>query len=208
MSTMKTLLTTTSVLALAGLALGLHSPSTTSAPSSPPALATYQIDAGHSAVVFRCKHLGVSQFWGRFNQISGELRYDEEDPTTASIQCVIPADSIDTNSADRDRHLKSNDFLSAKEFPELTFTSQSVEATDDGLVIKGELSMHGVTKDVTAQAEVVGSGETMFNDFRMGFEARFRVDMRDFGITFVEKNATAVGPEVDLIVSLECIRQG
>jgi polyisoprenoid-binding protein YceI len=192
------------LLAASGVALSLESSG--SEASAPPARATYEIDAGHSSVLFRCKHVGISQFYGRFNAFRGEVVYDPENPAQSSIRIEIQADSVDTNSEDRDKHLRNNDFFSAKEFPVISFVSTSVAPSDEGLAVEGELTLRGTTKPVTARAVVVGTGEAM-GAYRAGFEARFRIDMRDFGISFVQKNPTALGPEVDLIVSLECLRK-
>ena len=199
------------------LALSFRSPAETAgtiaAPGPGPIPAalesgTYAVDAGHSSVLFRCLHLGVSQFYGRFNQVAGEVVYDEADLAASSIRVTIPSDSIDSNSEGRDRHLKSNDFLSVKEFPEIAFESTAVKAIDDEeLEITGDLTFHGETHEVVARAKVVGSGETPFGDTRAGFEASFTFDMRDYGVAFVEKNPSATGPEVQIIVSLECIKQ-
>jgi len=168
---------------------------------------TFAIDPAHSAVVFRTKHLGISTFWGRFNKVEGTIRLDEDDLADSSIEVEIEAASVDTGSADRDKHLRSPDFFSVKEFPAITFASTRVEGGLDALKITGRLELHGVTKEVTAEAALVGQGETFFGDYRAGFEARFALDMTDFDIGFVKNRPGAVGPEVEVILGLECIRQ-
>ena len=187
------------------------------APSTTASLAavaaeTYEADPVHSSVVFRCKHLGISQFYGRFNRISAEksnVVYDPDDPSKSSILIVVDAASIDTANPNRDQHLKSPDFLSVQENPEIVFESKKISGKPEALSLEGELTLRGVTKPVKAQATVVGRGEVQMREtsFRAGFEAHFTVDMRDFGFDFVKQNPGAVGPEVDLTVSLECIRK-
>lgn len=186
-------------------------------PPARPALArvaaeTYEVDGVHSAVVFRSKHMGISQFYGRFNRIDeqkSKVVYDPDDPSKSSILLVIDAASIDSANANRDQHLKSTDFLSVQENPEIVFESKKVSGKPEALTLEGDLSLRGVTKPVSVKATVVGRGEVQMREtsFRAGFEAHFTIDMRDFGFDFVKQNPGAVGPEVDLTVSLECVRK-
>jgi polyisoprenoid-binding protein YceI len=180
-----------------------------SSPSVPAAgtVAVYSVDAGHSSVVFRTQHLGISTFWGRFNGISGELAYDAADPSASSIQIEIDANSVDTANEGRDKHLRSPDFFSVKEFPTIRFTSSAISGTPEALEVTGELELHGVKKTITVKGAFVGSGDTMFGDYRAGFDTAFTIDMTDFDMSFVKKNPTAVGPEVDLMLAIECVRQ-
>ena len=168
---------------------------------------TYEVDGGHSSVVFSTKHLDVSRFYGRFNEVSGSIDFNEADVTQSRVSIEIPTASVDSNSEQRDGHLKSPDFFSAKEFPVITYESKSITDSADAFEIQGELTLRGVTKPVTAKAVQVGSGDTMFGDFRSGFEARFEIQPADFGFTFMKEKPKAVGPGVEVIVSLECIKQ-
>jgi polyisoprenoid-binding protein YceI len=191
--------------ALAGLAL--VSPSASDAAAPPGALdaQTYAIDNAHSAVLFRCEHLGIGQAWGRFNQATGSLAYDEAAPEKSSIELSIDAASVDTNNSGRDDHLRNADFLSAKEFPTIEFKSTKVAQTDAGLEVTGDLTLHGVTKPATAQVTHVASGEDPWGNVRVGFEGRFTVDRTDFGMTYMSDGG--LGNEVHLIVSLEATRK-
>ena len=193
------------------LALSPAGPATKQ-PLSPRAAETYAVDAVHSAVIFRCKHMEISQAYGRFNRILEEkskVVYDPDDISKSSILLVIDAASIDTANANRDQHLKSPDFLSVQENPEIVFESKKISGTPEALALEGDLTLRGVTKPVKAKATVVGRGEVQMREtsFRAGFEAHFTVDMREFGFDFVKQNPGAVGPEVDLTVSLECVRK-
>ncbi len=196
-----------SALALAALGLPFGTASSAPAPAATDASGAYEADAGHSSVVFATGHLGVSRFYGRFNEVSAAIQFNEADVKQSRVSIEIPAESIDSNNGKRDAHLKSPDFFSAKEFPVITFESKAVRGTKDALEIEGTLTLRGVAKPVTAQGRLVGSGETMFGDFRAGFEARLTMKPADFGFAFVEKNPKAVGPEVEVTVSLECVRQ-
>ena len=127
---------------------------------------TYDIDNVHSAVIFRVRHLGIGMAYGRFNDISGTITYGGKDSLkSSSIAVSVEADSVDTNSKDRDEHLKSPDFLSAKEFPKIEFKSTKVEQKGEETTVTGDLTLHGITKPVTAKVTHVGSGgDPMGND--------------------------------------------
>lgn len=206
---MKTIVLPACVALAAGIAAPLPQP--TAGASAPAAAETYQVDTAHSFVTFRTQHLGISRAHGRFNQISDKSKvvYDPDDVSKSSILIVIDASSVDTANDGRDRHLKSADFLSAEENPEIVFESSKVSGKPDALEVQGDLSLHGVTKPVTAKARLIGRGEVKGREtrFMAGFEAHFTIDMREFEFDFVKKNPGAIGPEVDLTVNLECVRQ-
>ena len=206
-----------SLLLFASLTAAAVSAATVSSPSAPAPLTSsasfvegssgsYTVDGGHSSVVFATKHLGVSRFYGRFNEVSGSLELNEDDLGQSSITLEIPTASVDSNSEQRDGHLKSPDFFSAKEFPVITFESSTIRGTRDAFEIDGELTLRGVTKTITAKGGFVGAGDTMFGDYRCGFEARFTIAAADYGVPFMKERPNAVGPEVEVIVSLECVR--
>jgi polyisoprenoid-binding protein YceI len=166
---------------------------------------TYAIDGGHSNVLFRVTHLGVAPFWGRFNQVEGQVTLDAEDLSKSKVSIVIPVDSVDSNSADRDGHLKSPDFFSAKEFPELTFESTKVSQARDGVLrVTGDLTMLGESNEVSFDAHQIGHGERGRFGYRAGYEADFTVTRSDFGMDFM---VGMLGDEVRLIVALETILQ-
>jgi polyisoprenoid-binding protein YceI len=203
---MKLLLTTLSVAVVAGFAASFTSP----ALRSPVAAETFGIDGAHSTVVFHTKHVGISEAYGRFNTLgeASELVYDAADPSKSSVRIVVQAESVDTGIADRDKHIRGGDFFNSKEFPEIVFESKKVSGKADALTIEGELTFHGVTKAVSAKGHVVGKGDVaMFKDHRAGFVAEFSLNMADFGVEFVKKTPGAVGPEVGVTVSLECVRK-
>ncbi|MHC4945455.1 MAG: YceI family protein [Planctomycetota bacterium] len=164
----------------------------------------FQVDAMHSSVLFRVKHLNVSNFYGRFNQIKGSFRVDNEDPSKSFIEIEVPTDSVDSNSADRDRHLKSQDFFSAKEFPSITFKSKKIEKTgDDVYRVEGDLTFRGKTKALRFEAQHTGTGKV--NDrfgLRSGYEAMIDIKRSDFGDEYGVKG-NVLGDDVRLIVSIE-----
>lgn len=202
---MKLLIASTLVAGLAGLSAALPS----STPLAPAAAAeTFAIDNAHSTVIFRTKHLGISEAYGRFNSITEDSQLVlDADPTKSSLRLVVAAESVDTGLADRDKHLRNADFFNAKEHPEIVFESKKISGKADALEVSGELTFLGVTKSVTAKARQVGKGDTAFGDHRAGFVADFTFSMADFGVAFVKQSPGAVGPEVSVTVSLECIRK-
>ena len=176
---------------------------TAPARSTPPATAaadTYQIDPVHSGAVFRVEHMGVGAFWGRFNQISGQYVLDVAKPEGCSIEIEIVAASVDTNNDDRDKHIKSPDFFNAEEFPTIRFTSKKITGTGDKTYqVVGELDFHGVKKEVTAAAKLIGHSETQ-RGTKSGFEAKLTIQRGDFD---VKTAPGALGEEVELVVFVE-----
>jgi len=166
------------------------------------AAAALKIDGGHSNVLFRIQHFGVSNFYGRFNSVGGEVTWDSAKPEASSISIEIDAASIDTNDKKRDEHIRGVDFLSAKEFPTLTFKSKSVAKKGDKLEVVGDLTMHGVTKPVTALVTITGEGETMYG-YRAGFETSFDIKRSEFGVSGVPGG---VGEDIHVIVAIEAVK--
>ena len=168
---------------------------------------TYKIDPVHSTAIFRISHLGSSFVYGRFDDVEGTFTVDEQKPDDVMFDVSIKAASVDTNSAARDKHLKSADFFSVNEFPALTFKSTSVKAEGDKKYdVTGDLTIHGVTKSVTATVDFVGTadGTQMKMGFRAGYKAHMTIKRSDFGM---DKLVGPVGDEVRLTVSLEGVKQ-
>jgi polyisoprenoid-binding protein YceI len=190
-----------SALALAGSSTLVIAPDRAEAATAPSVRgATYTVDSGHSGALFRITHMGVAPFYGRFNRVTGEYVLDPDDASACSVRIAIDAESVDTNSEKRDQHIKSPDFFSAKEFPTITFESTRVSGGDDGAYrVTGDLTFHGVTKEVTASAQMIGQAETE-RGTKSGFEGRFTIDRTEFGLT---KFAGALGNEVELILFIE-----
>lgn len=166
---------------------------------------SYSVDAGHSSVVFKVQHMGVANFYGTFDEVAGAIVYDAGDPSACSVEITIQADSVDSRAEGRDEHIKNADFLSAAEFPELTFVSSGVEkGRDDVLQVTGELTMRGVSKEITVPVEVTGQGDTRFGP-RAGFETTFSVSMEDFEMPAMQKmGPDALGRDIELTIALEC----
>lgn len=166
---------------------------------------TYEIDAAHSNYLFRVKHLGVSYTYGRFNESSGKFTIEPADPSKNSIEIEVKTNSIDTANEARDKHLKGPDFFNTVEFPAMTFKSTSFKKKDDGnYEVTGDLTIHGVTKPVTATAELVGAGKGMRGEMRAGWDATLVIDRTDFGMNYMPDN---IGTEVTLTIAVEGVKQ-
>jgi polyisoprenoid-binding protein YceI len=163
--------------------------------------ANYTVDPVHSSAIFRIKHMNVSYFWGRFNDVSGTIAWDAENPEASSFDVRIKTESVDSNSKARDNHLKGPDFFNAKQFPVMSFKSSGVKkAGDNAYEVTGELTLHGVTKPLTAKIEMTGEGKGMQGGKVVGFETTFEIKRGEFGMT---GGKGALGEDVRVVVSLE-----
>lgn len=178
-------------------------------PAGPPAEGTtYTVDPVHSSVIFGVRHLGVSNFYGVFEEVTGTVVVDEEDLSRSRVSLEIPTDSLETRDEKRNGHLRSPDFFNTREFPSITFESSAVRSlAGDRFEVEGDLEVRGQTSTMTIEVEKVGEGKTAFGDTRAGFEARFTVNLETLRMPVLEKMSEAMlGREVRMIVSLECIR--
>jgi polyisoprenoid-binding protein YceI len=171
---------------------------------------TWAVDPVHSEIGFSIRHLMVSKVRGRFSRFEGSF-VTAEDPLASSVSASVDVTSIDTGNPDRDAHVRSADFLDVERYPELTFHSTGVRAEDDGYVLDGDLSLHGVTRPVSLQLEVHGfQPDSPFGDTRAGFTAKTEIDRRDFGIEFnipLDGGGVGLGHKVEITLEIEAIRQ-
>ena len=170
---------------------------------STPAANEWQVDGGHSSVVFKVKHAGASWFYGVFTAVSGKIVFDEQKPEASSVSIEIDAESVQTRDEKRDQHLRGPDFFDCKQYPKITFASTSWKKSGSGFEVAGELELHGVKKPVAATVAPTGTGE--FYGKRAGFEATFVVKRSDFGMDYgVAKNV--LGDEVHMTVAIEAVQ--
>jgi polyisoprenoid-binding protein YceI len=164
------------------------------------AASMFEVDDVHSTALFRVLHAGAGQFWGRFNDISGSFTLSD-DPSKMSFMIDVAIDSVDSGNEKLDGHLKSPDFFNSKEFPKMSFKSTSAKKGANGMFeVAGDLTMHGVTKPITAMVEITGMSSMMGE--RGGAEATFTVKRSEFGMTYgVEKGV--LGDMVKVVVGLE-----
>lgn len=164
---------------------------------------TYVIDPDHSSITFRIKHLGITFVYGIFPNAGGTYTFDDANLENASIWIKVKVADIDTGNQKRDLDLRSPDFFDEKQFPLIIFKSLSITASDDGqYVVIGELSLHGVTKQISVPAVKTGLYQSPAGEYRAGFETRFSIKRSDYGMRYM----TAVADKVDLTVSVEGIR--
>lgn len=184
-------------LLIAGLTIG----------SSALQAADYVIDTkgAHAFIQFRVQHLGYSWLYGRFNEFSGQFSYDDAAPEKASVEVTIKTASVDSNHAERDKHLRSDDFLDVNKYPEAKFVSTGYTPGKDGKgVLKGNLTLHGVTKAVEIDMYSIGQGKDPWGGYRRGFEGKTKFAMADFGIV---KDLGPKSKDVEMTLSLEGIKK-
>jgi polyisoprenoid-binding protein YceI len=169
--------------------------------------AEYDIDTkgAHASVQFKIKHLGYSWLIGRFNKFDGQFSYDEKNPNASNVKVNIDTSSIDSNHAERDKHLRSKEFLDVSKFPKATFVSTSFKENGNGTAeLRGKLTLHGVTKPVTIALKHVGHGADPWGGYRRGFEGSTMLTLKDYGIDY------DLGPasrQVEMFLALEGVRR-
>ncbi|RUO98630.1 YceI family protein [Hyphomicrobium sp.] len=175
--------------------------------SVPAVAADYKIDTenAHAAISFRIKHLGFSWLTGRFDKFTGTFSYDEKNPDASKVKVDIDTASVDTNLALRDKHLRAADLLDTDNFPKATFESTSIKTTAPGkAVVTGNLTLHGVTKQISFNAEHVGGGKDPWGGYRDGFTGTTELTLADFGI---KRDLGPAAKTVELTLDLEGVRQ-
>jgi polyisoprenoid-binding protein YceI len=170
------------------------------------AVETYEIDPVHSFVLFKVNHLGAGYVWGRFTGgLSGTVTTDPAAPEKSEVAVQVKTDTLDTGFAQRDKDIKSPDFLNAKQFPLITFKSTSVQKVSDQLYsVTGDLTFHGVTKPLIVQANITGTGKGPKGEVRTGVEVHFTIKRSEFGVKY---GLPALGDDVEMIVNAEGIRK-
>ncbi|SFW84048.1 YceI family protein [Amycolatopsis australiensis] len=182
----------------------------TSATTYPQLTGEYTLDAAHSRIGFVARHAMVTKVRGSFNEFAGTATIDGDNPEKSSVQVTIQAHSIDTRNADRDAHLKGNDFLSMDEYPQITFTSTGIKQTGDtSFDVTGDLTIKGVTRPVTIPFEFEGSAKDPFGNDRIGFEGSTTINRKDFGVTWnaaLETGGVLVSDKVTLEFEISAIK--
>jgi polyisoprenoid-binding protein YceI len=169
-------------------------------------LRTFTIDRAHSEVTFQVRHL-VTKVRGGFADFDGVISVDEEQPGRSSVSFTIQAASIDTNNADRDAHLRSQDFFLVEQFPTITFVSRLIKPVgNDEFSVEGDLTIRGVTRPLTLPVSFLGKAKDPWGNEKMGFESEVAINRKDFGLTWnaaLEAGGFLVGDEVRISVSLQ-----
>jgi len=175
--------------------------------AAPVSAERYVIDTekAHAFVQFKISHLGYSWVLGRFNEFEGSFNYDETNPSASTVSVTVNPASVDSNFAERDKHLRGKDFLKVDEFTTATFNSTGYEVTGENTaLLKGDLTLRGITKPIVIDVTQIGAGKDPWGGYRRGFEGTTRLTLADFGMPM------DLGPasrEVELFLSVEGIRQ-
>jgi polyisoprenoid-binding protein YceI len=170
----------------------------------------YKVDDDHTSVIFQVRHL-FTKVNGRFDKFDGTIDFDPAHPEQAKVAGTIDAATINTNNAERDKHLRSDAFFDVAKFPKITFASGAVTDLDAGKQsgkMRGTLTIHGVERPVVLDVAFLGAGKDPYGNQRAGFSARTTVDRKDFGLTWneaLETGGVLVGDEVAIELSIEGI---
>lgn len=163
-------------------------------------------DGQHAFVQFKISHLGYSYILGSFEEFSGSFSYDPENLEASSASVEVEVASLNSNHAERDKHILSNDFLDADEYPTATFTSTGFEPTGENEgVLTGDLTLHGETNEIEMPVTLVGEGEDPWGGYRAGFEGSTTLTLADYGIDM--SDFPEMMHELELYVTFEGVRQ-
>ena len=166
--------------------------------------ASYTIDPSHSFVKFETSHLGISKLSGRFNKIVGKLMFDPAaGDGSQSVEVSIDTNSLDTNWADRDKHLRSGDFFNVEKFTNATFKSTKFSGDASGGTLTGTLTFLGVSKNIEFPITKIGEGKDPWGGYRVGFEGIYKMTRKDFGMDF---NLGPAAELVDVTLQIEAIK--
>ena len=171
---------------------------------------TYTIDKAHSEANFRVRHM-VSKVSGKFDEFSGTINGELSKPASASVQFTIKTASINTGTADRDKHLRSADFFDAEKFPEITFQSTSIKPSGKKNIynVTGNLTMHGVTKKITLPVEYLGTAKDPWGNEKAGFTLTTTLNRKDYGVNWnkaLDNGGVLVSEDVEVTINLETAR--
>jgi len=168
---------------------------------------TWSIDPAHSDVSFSVRHMMVSKVKGRFGTFSGTI-VTAEDPAQSSVTAEIDLNSIDTNNAQRDEHIRSRDFFEVEKYPTMTFTSTSVRSDGGDFLLTGDLNLKGVTKPVTLKLELNGIGPDPFGGTRAGFSASTEISRKEFGVDIdmpMDGGGVVIGDRINIALEIEAV---
>jgi len=171
---------------------------------------TYQIDPAHSSANFSVKHMMIAKVHGGFQKMNGKFVYDPADLSKSSVEVAIDTGSIDTHESQRDTHLKSADFFDAEKYPALKFKSTRFEKGGSGMLVTGELTIHGVTREVTLDLESPTSEvKDPWGNYRIGVSGGTKIKRKDFGLTWnqaLETGGFLVGDDVTVTLDVQLVR--
>jgi polyisoprenoid-binding protein YceI len=172
---------------------------------------TWEIDPAHTLIEFSARHMMVTTVKGRFTGIRGTITLDESNPAQSSVEAEIDAKTLQTGAEQRDQHLQSPDFLEVEKYPTITFRSTKVEVEGrERAKVHGDLTVHGVTKEVVLDTELTGFNRNPWGKDVVGFEARTQINRKDFGLHWnvaLETGGVLVGDTIRIEVAVEAVKQ-
>ncbi|HEX3704808.1 MAG TPA: YceI family protein [Vicinamibacterales bacterium] len=173
-------------------------------------MSTYIIDKAHSEVAFTVRHL-VTKVRGRFSEFAGTIQFDAAQPERSSVDFVVQTASVDTNAADRDTHLRSEDFFHIEKFPTITFVSTQVASRGAGQFdVTGPLTIRGVVKQVTLPVAYLGTEKDPWGNEKAGFETEITLNRKEFGLMWnaaLETGGFLVGDDVKIALTIQATAQ-
>lgn len=180
--------------------------------ATPAFAATYEVDGAHSQIGFSVSHMSVSTVRGAFGTVTGTVTYDPAKVEATQVTGKVGIASVDTNNADRDKHLVAPDFFDAVKFPEMTFTSTAVKnVTKDAFDLVGDLTLHGVTKPVTFHVNKLAPDvKDPWGNTKSGTTATAKINRQDFGVSWnkaLDQGGYVVGDEVSITLDLELLKK-
>lgn len=174
-------------------------------------MTTWTIDSSHSAVNFSVRHLVIAKVRGRFAKFEGHVAFDDATGKPTRVVASIDAASVDTRDDKRDAHLRSADFFDVEKHPKLTFESTSLEARGkDHFVLRGNLSLHGVTKEIALDVTEEGRAKDPWGGERAAFSAKGSLDRKEYGLTWnqaLEAGGVLVGEKIDIEIEVEAVKE-
>lgn len=172
--------------------------------------ATWKVDASHSNIGFKVKHLMISNIYGSFLDFDVTVEFDENNYSNATIDVTINTESVDTDNEKRDGHLKGADFFDVENFPNITFASTKIKKSGDNYEIHGHLTVLGVTKEVVLDTELTPIITDPWGNNRMGGTATTKIDRSEFGLVWnktLETGGLMVGNDVKITIEVELVKQ-
>ena len=190
---------------LAGIAAPMQSAGTLAAHGSTTQAAPFEVDMAHSTLLYKIRHLEVTDFYGRVNMPEGSFLLDAENPSASSLEVTVQIKNMDAGNRSRDQFLLSPDFFNAREYPESTFKGKTFTQNDDGSwTVLGDFTMRNVTREVEVTLKNYAENDTEKFGYRAGFEAIFAVNRSDYGMS---THHDSLGEEVKIIAAIEGVRR-
>jgi len=169
----------------------------------------YTVDPSHSSIGFAVRHMVVSKVKGYFNEYTATILYDDKDITKSSAEVTIKTASIDTRDAKRDEHLRTPDFFDAAKYPEIAFKSKRIEKSGEGFVAVGDLTMRGVTKEISIPFTFAGVVTDPWGNTRLGLSGATKLNRQDYGVSWsksLDSGGLVVADDVEIAIEIEAIK--